>query len=323
MTPVQFENLYRDDWDELDRLLGAVRGVRKEKEPIPGERVAALYRRTCEHLALSRARAYPAYLVDRLEQLTSEAHQAIYQQRDFGLRRLYALVAVDFPQAVRRHSNYVWLATAVFVLPTLILGLLVYLRPELILSVVDAQSAAEFERMYSGNEEAIGRLRDANTDWAMFGYYIRHNIGLAFQCFASGLLAGLGSLFFLAYNGAFFGALAGYLTQRGFGETFYSFVVTHAAFELTAIVLAGAAGLRIGHSLLAPGRLTRRQALVAASRESVVIIYGVTALLLIAAAVEAFWSSARWIPPLMKYGVAAICWISVLAYLTLQGRRAG
>lgn len=323
MTPVQFENLYRADWDELDKLLSHVRGTRSEKQSVHGDRVAALYRRTCEHLALSRARAYPAYLVDRLEQLTSEAHQAIYQQRDFGLRRLQTLVAVDFPRAVRNHASYVWLATAVLVLPTLILGVLVYLRPELILSVVDAQSAADFERMYSGSEEAIGRLRDANTDWAMFGYYIRHNIGLAFQCFASGLLAGIGSLFFLAYNGAFFGALAGYLTQRGFGETFYSFVATHAAFELTAIVLAGAAGLRIGHSLLAPGRLTRRQALVAASREAVVIIYGVTAMLLIAAAVEAFWSSARWIPTMMKYGVAAICWISVIAYLTLQGRRAG
>jgi uncharacterized membrane protein SpoIIM required for sporulation len=157
----------------------------------------------------------------------------------------------------------------------------------------------------------------------MFGYYIRHNIGLAFQCFAGGLLAGVGSLFFLAYNGAFFGALAGYLTQRGLSDTFYSFVVTHAAFELTAIVLAGAAGLRIGHSLLAPGRLTRRQALVAASRESVVIIYGVTTLLLIAAAVEAFWSSARWVPAELKYSIAALCWVSVFAYLILQGRRAG
>jgi uncharacterized membrane protein SpoIIM required for sporulation len=157
----------------------------------------------------------------------------------------------------------------------------------------------------------------------MFGHYIKHNIGLAFQCFASGLVAGIGSLFFLAFNGAFFGALAGYLTQRGLSETFYSFVVTHAAFELTAIVLAGAAGLRIGHSLLAPGRLTRRQALVVASRESVVIIYGVASMLLIAAAVEAFWSSAIWVPPMVKYAVAAVCWISVLAYLTLQGRRAG
>jgi uncharacterized membrane protein SpoIIM required for sporulation len=323
MTPVHFESLYHGDWEELEKLLAEMRGNGKTQRAVQGERVAALYRRTCEHLALSRARAYPAYLVDRLEHITSEAHQAIYQQRDFGLRRLRALAAVDFPRAVRKHAAYVWISTAVFVLPTLILGVLVYLHPELILSVVDPHSAAEFERMYSGADEAIGRHRDADTDWTMFGYYIRHNIGLAFQCFASGLLAGIGSLFFLAFNGAFFGALAGYLTERGLGETFYSFVVTHAAFELTAIVLAGAAGLRIGHSLLAPGRLTRRQALVAASRESVVIIYGVTSLLLIAAAVEAFWSSARWVPPEIKYGVAAVCWISVLAYLTLQGRRAG
>lgn len=323
MTPLQFENLYRADWEELEKLLAALNGKRKVQESVQGERVASLYRRTCEHLALSRARAYPTYIVDRLEHLTSEAHQAIYQQRDFGLRRLGELAAVEFPRAVRAHAAYVWVATAVFVLPTLILGVLVYLHPELILSVVDAQTAAEFESMYSGTEEAIGRRRDANTDWAMFGHYIKHNIGLAFQCFASGLVAGIGSLFFLAFNGAFFGALAGYLTQRGFSETFYSFVVTHAAFELTAIVLAGAAGLRIGHSLLAPGRLTRRQALVVASRESVVIIYGVASMLLIAAAVEAFWSSAIWVPPMVKYTVAAVCWISVLAYLTLQGRRAG
>jgi uncharacterized membrane protein SpoIIM required for sporulation len=322
MTPLQFENLYRADWEELENLLASVRGKRKEQRVTQGERVAALYRCVCEQLALARARSYPAYLVDRLERLSSEAHQAIYQQREFGLRRLRALVASEFPRAVRAHATYVWLATAVFVLPVLIVGLIVYSRPELILSVVDAEAAADFERMYSGAEEAIGRTRDANTDWAMFGYYIRHNTGLAFQCFASGLLAGIGSLFFLALNGVFFGAVAGYLTERGLSATFYSFVVTHAAFELTAIVLAGAAGLRIGHSLLMPGRLARRQALVVAARESIVIIYGVAFMLLVAAAIEAFWSSAVWVPPVMKYSVAAGCWIAVIAYLTLQGRHA-
>jgi uncharacterized membrane protein SpoIIM required for sporulation len=129
-------------------------------------------------------------------------------------------------------------------------------------------------------------------------------------------------VFFLVYNGAFAGAIAGYLTDRGMGPTFYSFVVTHAAFELTAIVLAGAAGLRIGHVLLAPGRLTRRQALVAAARESSVILYGVAAMLFVAAGIEAFWSSARWLAPAVKYSVAALCWVAVFAYFTLQGRRA-
>src|SRR5262249_14502884 len=99
-------------------------------------------------------------------------------------------------------------------------------------------------------------------------------------------------------------------------------VVTHGAFELTAIVLAGAAGLRIGHSLLAPGRRTRLQALVVASKESIVIMYGVALMLVVAAFIEAFWSSATWMPLSMKYGVAAICWIAVLTYLTRQGRDA-
>jgi uncharacterized membrane protein SpoIIM required for sporulation len=117
--------------------------------------------------------------------------------------------------------------------------------------------------------------------------------------------------------------MAGYLTERGLSATFYSFVVTHSAFELTAIVLSGAAGLRIGHALLAPGRLTRGESLVRATRDAMVIVYGVTAMLVVAAAIEAFWSSASWLPHAVKYGVAAACWAGVLGYLSLQGRHAG
>lgn len=325
MSPLQFEQLYQNDWNELDALLAQLQGRRikgQTTKTLSGERVAQLYRRACEHLALARARAYPAHIIERLDQLTADAHQAIYSRRDFGIARLAALIGRDFPRSVRAHAKYVWLSTAVFVLPMVILGFMVHAQPELILSVVDAQTAAQFEEMYSPDAESIGRRRDANTDMAMFGFYIRNNIGVSFQCFASGLMLGIGSLFFLAFNGVYAGAIAGYLTERGLSETFYSFVVTHASFELTAIVLSGAAGLRIGHSLLAPGRRTRTQALVDAARESIVVIYGVIGMLLIAAAIEAFWSSQRWIPLTIKYSVAALCWIAVLGYLTLQGRRA-
>jgi uncharacterized membrane protein SpoIIM required for sporulation len=325
MTPLQFEQLYQPEWDELQTLLARLRnlrGTQAASAPIAGEHVAALYRRACEHLALARARAYPAYLTDRLEQLTADAHQVIYQHAELGWSRLRRLVSTDFPRAVRAHAAYVWIALAVFAVPTVVLGIAVYFRPELVLTVVDAHTAADFERMYSTTTESLGRTRDAQNDWVMFGFYIRNNIGVAFQCFAGGLFAGVGSLFYLAFNGALGGAVGGYLTEKGLAATFYSFVVTHSAFELTAIVLSGAAGLRIGHALLAPGRLTRLQSLVVATTQSAVIIYGVAAMLLVAAAIEAFWSSARWIPLPMKYGVAALCWAAVLAYLALQGRRA-
>jgi uncharacterized membrane protein SpoIIM required for sporulation len=325
MTPLTFEALYQAEWQELEALLD--RALKRSKpddaaEPLRGERIAALYRRACEHLALARARAYPAYLTDRLGRLTADAHQVIYQQRDFGAAALWRIASRDFPRAVRADAAYVWIATALLAVPTLVLGVLVYFDPQLILSVVDPATAAQFEQMYSRSAESIGRARDAGGDWTMFGYYIRNNVGIAFQCFASGLAAGLGSIFFLLYNGALFGAIAGFLTERGLGDTFYSFVVTHGAFELTAIALSGAAGLKLGHSLLAPGRRTRVQSLVRAARESVVIVYGVTAMLIVAAAVEAFWSSAAWVPSAVKYGVAAVCWLVVLAYLTLQGRHA-
>jgi uncharacterized membrane protein SpoIIM required for sporulation len=324
MNPLRFEETYRDEWAELEALLETVRGLRPNQShlPLPGARLASLYRRACEHLALARARAYPAHIVDRLERMTASAHQLIYYRPELGFARLKSILAVDFPAAVRAHKGYVALSAATFVLPMVLLGVLVHRRPELILSVVSPETASSFEEMYSPAADSIGRLRTATTDWIMFGYYIRNNVGVAFQCFAGGLFAGLGSLFFLAFNGAFAGALAGYLTERGLSQTFYSFVATHSAFELTAIVLSGAAGLRIGHALVAPGRRTRRQALVEATQATAVLLYGVTALLLVAAGVEAFWSSATWLPASIKYGVAAVCWVSVFAYLTLQGRHA-
>lgn len=321
MTPLQFEGHYRREWDELEGYLNQLRSGGKQSSTLDGEYITTLYRRACEQLALARARSYPAYIVDHLNELTADAHQLIYQRREFGWSRLRELIAYDFPRAVRAHSVYVWVSTAVFTVPLLVLGLLVYFTPELILSLVDPAMAAQFEHMYS-QAESIGARRDAGSDWTMFGFYIRNNISIGFQCFASGLFAGLGSLFFLAFNGAHIGAIAGFLTERGLASTFYSFVVTHGAFELTAIVLSGAAGLRIGHALIAPGRRTRRNALIVAARESIVIVYGFTGMLLIAAAIEAFWSSARWIPLPLKYSVAAACWIVVLGYLWRQGRDA-
>ena len=85
MTPLRFEQPYQDEWTELeaslDRVLGRKAGKSRPRSPVSGARVAALYRRACEHLALARARSYPAYIVDRLERLTADAHQVIYQRR--------------------------------------------------------------------------------------------------------------------------------------------------------------------------------------------------------------------------------------------------
>jgi uncharacterized membrane protein SpoIIM required for sporulation len=329
MTPLQFEAAHRSAWREFEAACDAAerRQPRAQRDArrdhgdagVDRARFAELYRATCEHLALAQARSYPLALVERLEALTARGHQRIYRQRDYGVSRLGRLFLVDFPARVRAQRVEVLIATIVFALPLLAVGLASYLDPGFILSIHDAQSVGQYDQMYGDSEGPIGRA-NAGSDWAMFGLYIRNNIGIAFQCFASGIFFGVGSLVFLALNGLLAGSIAGYLTWRGDGQNFYSFVVTHSAFELSAIVLAGAAGLMLGRALIAPGRHTRVAALKAAAEQAVVLVYGITAMLVVAAALEAFWSSARWVEPGVKYAVGAACWVAVIGYFVFQGR---
>jgi uncharacterized membrane protein SpoIIM required for sporulation len=319
MTPLQFEAAHAAAWQELEAELGELPKKKRGDAPADRARIAALYRAACEHLAVAEARAYPVWLIERLETLTARGHQRIYRETDFGLDKLARLFLVDFPATVRAHRVDVLVALVAFAGPLVVTGVLAYFDPGFVLSLHDASSVDLFEQMYGDADGPIGR-RSAESDWQMFGFYIFNNIRIAFQCFAGGLFFGIGSLFYLALNGALAGSIAGYVTWRGFGGNFYSFVVTHGAFELTGIVLAGAAGIALGHALLAPGRRSRLAALADAARGAIVIVYGMTAMFVIAAALEAFWSSARWVPQTVKFGVGAGCWLVVIAYLVFQGR---
>ncbi|HEX4151394.1 MAG TPA: stage II sporulation protein M [Steroidobacteraceae bacterium] len=314
MTALDFETANEAQWLELEQAL------RRNDRALDPARFLFLYRTACEHLAMAEARGFPAPLVSRLSTMTARAHQIVYRQTDFGLGRIVRTLMHAFPAMVRAHRWYVLVAALLVIVPALALGLAVAHRPDLILSLVDASTVQQFQHMYSPANPEIGRLRDAGTNWMMFGFYIANNIGIAFQCYVSGILIGLGSLYYLAFNGAFGGAVAGYVTSIGFAGTFFPFIATHSAFELTAVVLCGAAGLRIGRSVLLPGRMTRVASLQLAARDTSVIVFGSSVMLVIAAALEAFWSSAAWVSAPAKYALAAGCWILVAVFFLRRPR---
>jgi uncharacterized membrane protein SpoIIM required for sporulation len=114
--------------------------------------------------------------------------------------------------------------------------------------------------------------------------------------------------------------VAGYLTQIGFTGTFWSFVAGHSSLELIAIVLSGAAGLRLGMAVIRPGARSRRAALVAAARPAVRMMYGAALMFCAAAFVEAFWSPLTEVPFAVKIWAGAAGWAVLLAYLGFSGR---
>jgi uncharacterized membrane protein SpoIIM required for sporulation len=309
-----FEAAHQREWDEFERFLDATRPAPFEPSEMPSR-----YRRLCQSLALAAERQYSPELVDRLNRVALRGHHALYRNRARQPWRVLEFLVADFPALVRREWRVVAGAAALFFGP--LLGLLAALQawPEFVHYLLTPQQIAGFHEMYDPANRRLG-MREADTSVAMFGFYIWNNVRIGFQTFAGGMLAGVGSAWFLGANGIVIGAVAGYLTQIGYHESFWSFVAGHSSLELIAIVLAGAAGLRLGLAIIAPGNATRRSALVAAAKPAVRIMYGAALMFVAAAFVEAFWSPLTEIPFDVKLTVGVAGWAVLLAYFALAGR---
>jgi uncharacterized membrane protein SpoIIM required for sporulation len=316
-----FEQKNAPFWEELEGLLGEGAGLRK---PVELLRFPWLYRRVCNHYALARSRHYSPALVAQLHDLVLRGHQQLYRRHGAWLWRFLSFVGSGFPRAVRAHAACFWLATALFLLPGLLVGGLCYSQQELIYSILDEEQVADMEYMYDPANRKPGRSaeRDSETDFVMFGFYISNNIGIGFRTFAGGIFFGIGTILLLLFNGVVIGGVAGHLTRIGYQDTFWSFVSGHGALELTAIVICGAAGLVLAKALVAPGSLRRIPALRQAAPEALKLVLGAALMLLLAAFVEAFWSSSGFDSG-VKYAVAAVLWTGVILYLWRLGRNSG
>lgn len=315
-----FEQSHELQWRALEASLDRLER-RGDREADAASDFPELYRQVCHHLALARHRRYGADLELRLNRLVLRGHQQLYRSRAASLPAMLRFATSGFPRLVRAEAKLVLLSLLLFAGPLLAMLLAVPWRPELALSVLPPATVEEMGAQYApGGSLEAGRPVD--SDLLMFGFYIYNNIGIAFRTFGSGILAGLGSIFYLVYNGLAIGAVMGHIRHMGYGESFYPFAIGHGAFELTAIVLAGAAGLRLGLALLAPGRLSRGQALLAASRRAIGLVYGFTGMLAVAAFLEAFWSPSP-APATVKLVAGGVLWAYVLFYFLFAGRSDG
>ncbi|PVZ11196.1 MULTISPECIES: stage II sporulation protein M [unclassified Pseudomonas] len=320
MKQSQFEARHQEQWAAFEATLEQLE--RRDRSSAAHGHFSQRYRRLCTDLALAQERHYSSHLIERLRHLALRGHQQLYRPRNRYAGPIAAFILRGFPRQVRANRGIVLGACATLFGTLALVALLVAVWPDLVYSVLAPDKVSEMEQMYDAGQSHLGRAADraSTEDWMMFGFYIMNNIGIAFQTFASGLLLGLGSLFYLFYNGLQIGAVAGHLSGTPAATPFWSFVIGHGAFELTAIALAGAAGLRLGWALVAPGRLSRGEALRQAASQALQLVYGVAMFLLIAAFLEAYWSSKGSIAPAIKFAVGALLWALVIAYLCLAGR---
>jgi uncharacterized membrane protein SpoIIM required for sporulation len=307
----------RPDWDQLDLL---VEGRAWHKLPAASiAHAAALYRSVAADLMRARGAGYTPELIALLDGLAARAHASLYSAPPYRLGAIAELLWREFPRTVRRYWPFLAFAIFLFVMPGLVGFVGARDSRAFALHVLPEEAISQMEESYA-HDPGEGRKDGDNA--LMAGFYVRNNVGIAFRCFATGILFGLGSVFFLVYNGLVIGAVGGLVASAGHGANLLTFTAGHSAFELTAIVISGAAGMLTGYSLVATDGMTRLGSLRRRSKEIANLVLGAAAMLIVAAALEGFWSPSP-VAARVKLFVAAGLWLAVILYLTLAGRGGG
>jgi uncharacterized membrane protein SpoIIM required for sporulation len=300
-------------WVELEQLLQASSSL-EQGDNIA--RVAALYREICADLMQVQSLGFGPDLRRRLDALAARSNNFLYRTPRHRWAHMLQQITREFPRTVREQWAFVAASSLLFWLPFAI-GVIGALSDERFAErVLPAEMLEQMSEAYS---KGFGEGRSEGMDAAMTGFYVYNNIGIAFRCFATGILFGAGSLFFLVYNGLVTGTVLGYVAASGHGRNILTFVCGHSSLELTAIVLSGAAGLMIGHSLLDTRGLTRLGSLRQAGKPAFNLVLGSAGLLALAALVEGFWSPSG-AADAVKWIVAAAIAVLVFGYLILGGR---
>jgi len=316
MTQQSFVKRRESFWNEFDAL---VKGS-KLKRSANAARFPRRYRELTQDLNTARAHGFDPSLIERLNSLVQEGNQILYSRRSWSLKAGAKFILSGFPCAVRSQWRSLLAALLLFYGMAVFFAVLNIRYPEMVFRIAAPDMVHSMEQMYDPQSLNFLKPREVRHDADMFGYYIYNNISIAFCIFAGGILFGIGSIFILMINGITLGTIAAHMVNSGFGETFFPFVIGHSSFELTAIVLSAQAGLLLGFRFFVTKGLTRSASLKCAGESALPIIAGAAVMLVIAATVEAFWSSRHELPIAIRYAAGAAGWVLVLCYLTFAGR---
>ena len=302
---------HRGTWDRLDRLVGKRRSLTGAEV----DELVELYQRVSTHLSMLRSASSDSLLIGRLSSLVARARSVVTGAHAPLSSTFTRFWTVSFPVVAYRTWRW-WLGTAVaFFGVVVVIALWVAGNPEV-------QSAI-------GTPSDIEEL--VNHDVA--SYYSEHpaaafalqiwvnNSWVSAQCIALSVLLGLPIPIVLFANAANLGLIAGLMFQAGKGGILLGLLVPHGLLELTAVFLAGAAGMRLGWSVIAPGDRPRGQVLAEQGRAVVSVAVGLVGVLLVSGLIEALVTPSP-LPTFVRVGIGVIAEVALLSYIGYFGRRA-
>jgi uncharacterized membrane protein SpoIIM required for sporulation len=301
-----------------DRLAALTRGGRRSIRKLDAGRIdelTQLYEMTATNLSHVRTHYRDPALVAYLTKLVSTAGATVYGTKPRTWRRAGRFFTITFPAAVWQARWFVAVSAALFVIPALVAGEWLAhstsARDALLSDAArDAYVNHDFESYYE-SENASQFASHVFTNNALVG----------FQAFAFGVFLCIPTVLVLVSNGLNLGVAMGLFASYGQQGKFWGLIAPHGMLEITAVVIAGAAGLQLGWALVSPGERTRSEALTEAGRRAVVIVLGLVLAFAVAGTIEGGVTGQPW-PTWLRVGIGLVAWTSFVTYVVVLGRRA-
>jgi uncharacterized membrane protein SpoIIM required for sporulation len=305
---------HRSEWERLDQLVTAAQG-HERLSAAQIDTLVALYERTSTHLSVARGRYDDPALTADLTRRVGRARAVLYGSRTGTWRDATRFVTDVFPAAVWRARHAILASTLLFLLPAT--GLAVWLASSP--TALDVAAPEALREAYVREDFAEYYSSQPSAQFA--SYVTTNNIRVSILAFAGGILACVPTALVLISNGANGGAAAGLFAAAGELPRFWGLILPHGLLELTAVFIAGGAGLQLGWALIDPGDRPRTVALAEVGRQAVTIVVGLVAAFVIAGVVEGFVTGSA-LPTWARVGVGVLVEGVFVGYLVLRGPRA-
>jgi len=319
MREKRFVTTAKPRWDRLEASIATIdrRGI-AALTPAQVEEFALDYRAVTSDLAIAHSRGYDDAVVGYLNRLSARAHAYVYIGTSVsGGSAVRRFLVRTLPCELRR----AWLPIGVCVAITVISATIAY-------TAVSTEPANAYALLPPAEIPQISKaLHDTNFGFdrafapLMSSEIITNNIRVAVIAFAGGMSCGVLTLWIILQNGLMLGGVGALYAHAGFGLDFWATIAPHGVIELSAIQVAGGAGLLLAAAIVAPGRLRRVDALVANARRAGTLVCGTAAMLVVAGTIEGFVSPQR-LGPLVRIAIGGLTAIALILYVALAGRSA-
>jgi uncharacterized membrane protein SpoIIM required for sporulation len=299
----------RPHWDRLAELLAlSDRNGLAQLSRAELQEMALLYRQVAADLSVLRRDATSRTYAEHVNHLLARAHHIIYSGRKTSVATLFRFLRNEYPAIFQRNLRYVIASLLISVAWGALGAVLTNARPEFMRHYVGPQMIATMERHEMWTKSVVTVAPMASSA------IMTNNLTVSFVTFASGIAFGLGTFFYLYVNGMMLGVIGAACHQYGMSLALWSFVAPHGSLELPAILIAGGAGFRLGHSMLFPGSLRWRDSVAAGGIEATRLVSGVIPMLMIAGTLEGFFSPSL-APVWLKFTVGGLLFTLLLLWL--------